>query len=467
VVATGGTAPYTYLWSTGETTDCITVSTTGTYSVTVTDAKGCVGTCEGSVTVHDLPVCRLECPATEVDCMSGGYTMTVIMDYEPAPIVDWLWTVDGPNWGIDGGNGTPTITYHAGDAASCGLFEVTVTDEFGCQATCSVECCCQYGGYCTYTMGGWGSICPYERNGNETHNDTLSTQPGCIRDWYWDRVYPSGSVCLGDPDGTDGGGDGFWAICWTSSGAVRDFLPSGGSMEPYVPLTGDLTYNAGTARGTNVIVGQMLALKLNLDYSCARVFTDLGLLPSGVQCLYDFVIPDYEECGGMFLGWTVGAFVAHADSIIGGALAAGPGELGAIGGTAGCLNEYFHGCEAPAPTPMIPDTEAPGEPVIQPDVHPEGLVPEHFDVSSAPNPANASATIHFAIPVGSKVTVEIFDIQGRRVSTLVNQDVPAGYHTVVWSGKDSQGQTVATGVYFCRVQCCEGKELLKKVIKIQ
>jgi hypothetical protein len=89
-------------------------------------------------------------------------------------------------------------------------------------------------------------------------------------------------------------------------------------------------------------------------------------------------------------------------------------------------------------------------------------VPREFSVRGVPNPAGTSASIRYALPMDSKVTVEILDIQGRLVTKLVDQHMPAGSHTVAWDGDGSPA-----GVYFCKVQCCDGKETVSKVIKVQ
>ena len=92
----------------------------------------------------------------------------------------------------------------------------------------------------------------------------------------------------------------------------------------------------------------------------------------------------------------------------------------------------------------------------------EIAVPREFSVRGVPNPAGTSASIRYALPMESRVTVEIVDIQGRVVAKLVNQYMPAGSHTVDWDGDGAPA-----GVYFCRVQCCDGKETVSKVIKVQ
>jgi hypothetical protein len=92
----------------------------------------------------------------------------------------------------------------------------------------------------------------------------------------------------------------------------------------------------------------------------------------------------------------------------------------------------------------------------------EIAIPREFSARAYPNPAGTSAMIRYALPMDSRVTVEILDVQGRSVTKLLDQQMPAGFHSVAW---DSQG--VPAGVYFCKVQCCDGKETISKVIKVQ
>src|SRR5205814_8702356 len=48
-----------YLWSTGATTQCITLNSAGTYTVTVTDGSGCSSSCSKTLTVNPLPSCSV------------------------------------------------------------------------------------------------------------------------------------------------------------------------------------------------------------------------------------------------------------------------------------------------------------------------------------------------------------------------------------------------------------------------
>ncbi len=72
---------------------------------------------------------------------------------------------------------------------------------------------------------------------------------------------------------------------------------------------------------------------------------------------------------------------------------------------------------------------------------------------SYPNPFNPSTTVEYEIPQGAPVTVRIFDLHGALVSELRRETQPAGRHQVTWDGTDSGGARVASGIYFCAVEC--------------
>ena len=74
-------------------------------------------------------------------------------------------------------------------------------------------------------------------------------------------------------------------------------------------------------------------------------------------------------------------------------------------------------------------------------------VPDAFAISPAyPNPFNPTTTLSFAIPTASDVSLSVYNMQGREVASLVNGNMEAGYHSVVWNA-DSH----SSGVYFIRM----------------
>jgi hypothetical protein len=82
-----------------------------------------------------------------------------------------------------------------------------------------------------------------------------------------------------------------------------------------------------------------------------------------------------------------------------------------------------------------------------------------------PNPFNPSTRIRFALPEPNKVILKIFDIAGRRVRDLVAGEMyPAGHHEVIWTGRDEQGRTVASGVYFYHIVAGPNTETRKMTI---
>jgi len=72
---------------------------------------------------------------------------------------------------------------------------------------------------------------------------------------------------------------------------------------------------------------------------------------------------------------------------------------------------------------------------------------------ASPNPVRSRAVIGFQVPAGgARVELEIFDIGGRRIATLVEGEVSGGFHTVTWDGRDAGGRPAAAGLYFYRLR---------------
>jgi hypothetical protein len=69
-----------------------------------------------------------------------------------------------------------------------------------------------------------------------------------------------------------------------------------------------------------------------------------------------------------------------------------------------------------------------------------------------PNPFNPSTTIRFEVPQAGNVQLVIYDMTGRQIATLVDDNLAAGSHQVTWNGRDTAGMSVASGVYIYRLQ---------------
>ncbi len=95
----------------------------------------------------------------------------------------------------------------------------------------------------------------------------------------------------------------------------------------------------------------------------------------------------------------------------------------------------------------------------------ENLLPQSFALGqNYPNPFNPTTYIEFALPRASDVRLDIYDITGRLVRTLVDQPMAAGDHRVEFDGRSSSGVQIATGVYFYRIQAGDYKATRKMLL---
>lgn len=81
----------------------------------------------------------------------------------------------------------------------------------------------------------------------------------------------------------------------------------------------------------------------------------------------------------------------------------------------------------------------------------EALPTSYSLFQNYPNPFNPSTNVKFALPLQSRVNVEIYNVLGQRVRTLVNDEFVAGYHVVEWNGKNDAGQQLSSGVYMLKI----------------
>jgi hypothetical protein len=71
---------------------------------------------------------------------------------------------------------------------------------------------------------------------------------------------------------------------------------------------------------------------------------------------------------------------------------------------------------------------------------------------NAPNPFNPETTIRYTVSQKGPVTIDIFNVNGARVRTLVEKTHEAGVYSTRWNGTDDSGRHVASGVYFYQLR---------------
>jgi len=76
----------------------------------------------------------------------------------------------------------------------------------------------------------------------------------------------------------------------------------------------------------------------------------------------------------------------------------------------------------------------------------------NFLAQNRPNPFNPSTTLYFGLKENAQVELSIYNLRGQKVITLVNKELNAGNHSVVWEGKDATGNYVSSGIYFSRLK---------------
>jgi len=95
-----------------------------------------------------------------------------------------------------------------------------------------------------------------------------------------------------------------------------------------------------------------------------------------------------------------------------------------------------------------------------------GLVPIFELKGNFPNPFNPVTTISFSIPEDERVELSVFNIKGQKVRTLINSNIDAGSHSVVWDGTSDQGSKVSSGIYLYKLKI-SSRVSTKKMIMLK
>ncbi len=92
------------------------------------------------------------------------------------------------------------------------------------------------------------------------------------------------------------------------------------------------------------------------------------------------------------------------------------------------------------------------------------ILPKVLSLSQPfPNPARTRLHIAYALPHRTRVSLKLYDVTGKLVSTIVNSEQKPGYYNLTWNRQDSKGRGVACGVYFCTLSA-ENQRFSRKVV---
>jgi len=81
-----------------------------------------------------------------------------------------------------------------------------------------------------------------------------------------------------------------------------------------------------------------------------------------------------------------------------------------------------------------------------------------------PNPFNPSTSITYSLPTSEVVTLNVYDVSGRKIAELVNNNQNPGTYSVTWNGKNSNGENIGSGIYFYELNAGSFKSVKKMIM---
>jgi hypothetical protein len=176
-----------------------------------------------------------------------------------------------------------------------------------------------------------------------------------------------------------------------------------------------------------------------------------------------FAIPDYLEFNvpsgstDTLIGQTV-LISTNAPANYSGFVLGGPFSFVSIPDSAGLTNDSVYIVVNPIglsdgiySDSVVFDVYGVDDPVLLPVVLIIGDSLKQSSLSNYPNPFNPATYIMFTLEQSSDIQLDVYNILGQHVTTLVDEFMPAGTHQVMWDGRDASGVNVSSGIYFYRL----------------
>jgi hypothetical protein len=111
------------------------------------------------------------------------------------------------------------------------------------------------------------------------------------------------------------------------------------------------------------------------------------------------------------------------------------------------------------------DVTNPGDPSSVSAIRISGISPREFDLSqNYPNPFNPSTSIEFSIPQTQRVTLNVYNVVGEKVKTLVDEVIPAGSYLTTWDGTNAANLEVSSGTYIYILKAGKEKRFKKMLM---
>lgn len=85
---------------------------------------------------------------------------------------------------------------------------------------------------------------------------------------------------------------------------------------------------------------------------------------------------------------------------------------------------------------------------------------------NSPNPFNSRTAVAFELPAPSHATLTVYNVAGRKVATLLDDECPAGRHSVIWDGREESGRKASAGIYFYMLDADQGR-IAKKLMVLK